>query len=325
MKDGEFHSGEALGKALDISRAAVWKRIERLAALGVDVERVRGKGYRVPGGIALLDYARLNDQLSGSFPVEVVLSTGSTNEDVVALLRDRQQAPLALLAEHQSAGRGRRGRAWSSPFATNLYLTLGWRFGVGAPRLEGLSLAVGVVVAQALQAAGLGGAVSLKWPNDIWVAGRKIGGVLIELSGDLEEACTAAIGIGINGRLGTTSAAEIDQPWTDFYRETGRTMDRTELAIELLLGLARMLKMFPAQGFAGWRERWAEFDALAGRPVSVSTAAGSIQGVAEGVDGSGALRLRVDGELRIFHGGEASLRPRDPVAEQAGGLPDALY
>ncbi|MDF1630916.1 MAG: biotin--[acetyl-CoA-carboxylase] ligase [Alcanivoracaceae bacterium] len=324
LGDGEFHSGEALGKALDISRAAVWKRIERLAALGVDVERVRGKGYRVPGGIALLDGARLKDRLSESFPVEVVLSTGSTNEDVVARLRDQQQAPLALLAEHQSAGRGRRGRAWSSPFATNLYLTLGWRFGVGAPRLEGLSLAVGVVVAQALAAAGLDGAVSLKWPNDIWVAERKIGGVLIELSGDLEEACTAAIGIGINGRLGTASAVEIDQPWTDFYREAGRSMDRTELAIDLLQGLALMLKTFPAQGFDGWRKRWAELDALSGRLVSVSTAAGSIQGVAEGVDETGALRLRVDGELRIFHGGEASLRPAGAAAEPAGGA-DALH
>lgn len=312
LVDGEFHSGEALGRALHISRAAVWKRIERLVAIGVDVERVRGKGYRVPGGLALLDERRLSEQLCGEVSVTVVPSTGSTNADVIAGLRDQQRAPFAIVAEHQSAGRGRRGRLWSSPFATNLYLTLGWRFDVGAPRLEGLSLAVGVVVADALASAGLGCSASLKWPNDIWVTRRKIGGVLIELSGDLEDACSAAIGIGINGRLGAASAASIDQPWTDFYRETGKNMDRTSLAIDLLHRLAAMLKAFPDQGFGQWRERWMELDALAGHEVILSTASGAISGIAEGVDHSGALQLRVGDELKICHGGEASLRPAEP-------------
>ncbi|MEE4249206.1 MAG: biotin--[acetyl-CoA-carboxylase] ligase [Alcanivoracaceae bacterium] len=318
LADGEFHSGEALGRALCVSRAAVWKRIERLVAVGVDVERVRGKGYRVPGGLTLIDGERLTSQLVGRMSVEVVPGTGSTNADVIARLRGHQETPFALLAEHQSAGRGRRGRTWSSPFATNLYLTLGWRFDVGAPRLEGLSLAVGVAVAEAMAAAGLGSSVSLKWPNDIWVAERKIGGVLIELSGDLEEACSAAIGIGINGRLGAASAAEIDQPWTDFYRETGAAMDRTSLASDILLRLSTMLDAFPLQGFAACRQRWMEFDALAGRSVTVTTAAGSVTGVAEGVDLSGALQLRVDGVLKLFHGGEASLRPVEVDSGRGG-------
>lgn len=317
LEDGEFHSGEELGRVLHISRAAVWKRIERLVVSGVDVERVRGKGYRVPGGFCLLDGARLSRDLADILPVEVVLSTGSTNADVVARLRDNQGAPFALLAEHQSAGRGRRGRVWSSPFATNVYLTLGWRFDVGAPRLEGLSLAVGVAVAQALAEAGLDGVVGLKWPNDIWVGERKIGGVLIELSGDLEEACSAAIGIGVNGRLGLASAAEIDQPWTDFFRETGRSMDRTGFAIDLIRRLAAMLQAFPQQGFGRWRESWMALDAVAGRPVILATPAGSVSGIAEGVDGAGALQLRVDGQLRLFHGGEVSLRPDGQPGDRA--------
>lgn len=319
LSDGEFHSGEALGDVLGISRAAVWKRIEHLVALGVEVERVRGKGYRVSGGVSLLDSNLLGERFSEQFPVEVLLTTGSTNADALVRLQARQPTPFVLLAEHQSAGRGRRGRVWSSPFASNLYLTVGWRFAVGAPRLEGLSLAVGVVIAEALAAAGLGDRVALKWPNDIWVSERKIGGVLIELSGDLEEACAAVIGIGVNGRLGASGAATIDQPWTDFYRETGLGMDRTAFAIDLLQRLTAMLGAFPLSGFVDWRQRWQNFDALAGRRVTVTTAAGGVVGVAEGVDDSGALQVRIDGELRVFHGGEASLRPADTSTDQGDG------
>lgn len=307
LSDGGFHSGEALGVRLGISRAAVWKRIEGLVVAGVEVERVRGKGYRVPGGLQLINLDQLSRNVS--LPVEVLLTTGSTNADVLARLQVGKSAPFALLAEHQSAGRGRRGRSWSSPFANNIYLSLAWRFAVGAPRLEGLSLVVGAVVAEALAAAGLDDRVALKWPNDILIEGRKIGGVLIELSGNLEDACTAVIGIGVNGRLSSAGSAVIDQPWIDFYQAAGHSMDRTAFAADLLQRLTSALSDFSATGFAGWRERWLEFDALAGQKVTLSTLANSIVGTAEGVDLSGALLLRVNGELQSFHGGEASLRP----------------
>lgn len=307
LSDGRFHSGEALGVKLGISRAAVWKRIEGLVVAGVEVERVRGKGYRVPGGLQLINGEQLSE--SASLPVEVLLTTGSTNADALARLQAGQHAPFALLAEHQSAGRGRRGRTWSSPFANNIYLSVAWRFEVGAPRLEGLSLVVGVVIAEALAAAGLDERVTLKWPNDILIDGRKIGGVLIELSGNLEDACTAVIGIGVNGRLSVTGSAVIEQPWTDFYQAAGQSMERTAFAADLLQRLVAALADFSTTGFADWRERWLAFDALAGQKVTLSTLASSISGIAEGVDHSGALLLRINGELQSFHGGEASLRP----------------
>ncbi len=310
LADGEFHSGEALGDVLGISRAAVWKRMEQLAAVGVDVERVRGRGYRIPGGVSLLDRSRVQQGLAPNMSVDVLQSTDSTNAEVMRLLAVNAPAPLAILAEHQSAGRGRRGRSWSSPYAGNIYLSLGWRFPVGAPRLEGLSLAVGVVVAEALSANGLAGRVALKWPNDIWVHGRKIGGILIELSGDLEEACSAVVGVGINGRLGSTAAQGIDQPWTDIYTELGYVPDRSALAIDLLNRLNDMMSGFSVAGFGGWVSRWAALDGLAGQSVQVVTASGVVSGTAAGVDSSGALRLRTDsGAEMLFHGGEVSLRP----------------
>jgi len=160
LSDGDFHSGEALGAKLGISRAAVWKRMESLVVAGVEIERVRGKGYRVPGGLQLLNEKKL--AASAALPVEVLLTTGSTNAEALTRLQAGKSAPFALLAEHQSAGRGRRGRSWSSPFASSVYLSVAWRFAVGAPRLEGLSLVVGVVLAEALAAAGLGDRVTLK-------------------------------------------------------------------------------------------------------------------------------------------------------------------
>jgi len=317
LADGEFHSGEALGNVLGISRAAVWKRIEQLVAVGVDVERVRGRGYRVPGGVSLLQASTLQKQLGELMSVEVLQSTDSTNAEVMRRLAGNGPTPLAVLAEYQSAGRGRRGRSWSSPYAGNIYLSLGWRFAVGAPRLEGLSLAVGVVIAEMLSANGLAGRVGLKWPNDIWVDGRKIGGVLIELSGDLEDACAAVVGIGINCRLGSAAAQGIEQPWTDLYTELGSLPDRSALVADLLQRLNDLMIGFPASGFGGWAQRWAVLDALAGQGVQVATASASVSGVAAGVDSSGALRLRKDdGTEMLFHGGEASLRP---IAAGTGG------
>ncbi len=315
LADGEYHSGEALGNKLGMSRAAVWKRIGQLVDLGLDVERVLGRGYSIVGGISLLDASALCRRLEEKMTVQVLDATGSTNADALSQLADGRQAPFAVLAEYQSAGRGRRGRRWASPYGSNLYLSLGWRFDVGAPRLEGLSLAVGIAVAESLVAtAGLSGKVRLKWPNDVWVDSRKIAGVLIELSGDLEDACAAVVGIGINGRLSDVAAAGIDQPWTDLYRETGKIPDRSLLAADLLERLHRMLETFPGQGFSGWRERWLALDGLAGQRVSVTTASGSVSGLAQGVDGSGALMLLGDdGRIQLFHGGEVSLRPSADV------------
>lgn len=312
LSDGAFHSGEELGERLGISRAAVWKRVARLEELGVDVEAVRGRGYRIAGGLTLLDESVIGSRVH--FPVTVALTTGSTNEDALQALVSGQQAPFAVLAEHQSAGRGRRGRQWVSPLAGNLFLSLAWRFPVGAPRLEGLSLAVGVVIAEVLSGHGLAGRVGLKWPNDIWVGGRKIGGVLIELSGNLEDACQAVIGIGINGRLPVAGAQDIEQPWTDLYQETGAMPDRTRLAADLLAQLAQLLAGYAQDGFAAWRERWQRYDVLAGQEVQVSTATSVVNGRACGVDTSGALCLEVDGALQAFHGGEASLRPAGKTA-----------
>lgn len=314
LADGSYHSGEALGALLGVSRAAVWKRLQKLAPLGLEVESVRGKGYRLPGGLSLLADGSVRQAMADAGADPAVLDlrildiTTSTNADALVLARDGLRQSVAVLAEYQNAGRGRRGRPWQSPYGRNLYLSLATSFSGGAAALEGLSLAVGVAVADALKGLGLGDRVQLKWPNDIWVAERKLGGILVELAGDMDGICVPVIGIGINGMLSASAASEIDQPWTDLTRELGKAPDRNLLAGRVLSALMAVLDEFRHTGFAPLRERWRRYDCCDGRAVQVLLGERRIVGVARGVSEQGALLLDVDGVVQRFHGGEVSLR-----------------
>jgi BirA family biotin operon repressor/biotin-[acetyl-CoA-carboxylase] ligase len=311
LADGRFHSGEELGAALGLSRAAIWKRLQALEALGLDVQSVRGKGYRVAGGLEFLDETTLREGMgeARALPLVLAMTTGSTNEDALARVRGGDRGPFAVLAEHQQGGRGRRGRSWVSPLGRNIYLSLAWPFDTGASGLEGLSLATGIAVAEALSEFGLDGRVQLKWPNDIWVSGRKVGGILTELAGDMDSACVAIIGVGINGSLPDRLGEDIDQPWTDLARETGQAVPRNALTASLLARLATTCETFAEQGFSAFHSCWATYDALAGQAVTLSSGASTCRGTCEGVSDRGALLLATEDGVRAFHGGEASLRP----------------
>ena len=314
LADGGFHSGESLAVRLGISRAAVWKRIGRLAELGLDVERRSGRGYRLAGGIELLEHARILAALGAPtrarLPrLELRGVVGSTNDVLLQALRAHTAEPgVVCLAERQTAGRGRRGRRWSSPFGSNIYLSLAWRFERGVAALEGLSLAIGVAVVRALVACGIEG-VGLKWPTDLVAGGAKLGGILIELEGELAGPVDAVIGIGVNVRMPRAGAAVIDQPWTDLETLAGRAVSRNDFAAALIDACYVLLPEFAARGFAALREDWQRLDVLAGRAVTVTAGdGGTLAGTAEGVDASGALRLRTAEGLRALSGGEVSVR-----------------
>ena len=315
LADGEFHSGEVLAGELGVSRTAVWKQLAHLEALGITLESVRGRGYRIPGGLDLLD----EDAVRATLPAEaaamlaglsIVDSVDSTN---AALLREAPD-PVGLArvcaAERQLAGRGRRGRSWASPFARNLYVSVGWTFAQGAAALEGLSLAVGVALAEALAELGLGG-VALKWPNDLLAGDVKLGGVLIEMSGDADGPCRAVVGMGLNVRMPEDVAKTIDQPWTDLAALSGGAPPSRSLLLATVLGrVLPLLDSFGSRGFEPWRARWEALDAFAGAPVQVLSGETRLAGVARGVDERGALRLETTTGLRPIHGGEVSLRRR---------------
>ncbi|WLG28031.1 bifunctional biotin--[acetyl-CoA-carboxylase] ligase/biotin operon repressor BirA [Pseudomonas lurida] len=310
LKDGRFHSGEALGAALGVSRSAVWKQLQHLEAeLNLPIHKVRGKGYQLASPLVFLsaeDIALHAPSLA--WPVHISDSIDSTNAEALRLVDAGCAAPFLVLAEQQTAGRGRRGRKWVSPFAQNVYYSLVLRIEAGLRQLEGLSLVVGLAVMQALRESGVRGA-GLKWPNDVLVGQKKIAGILLELVGDPADICHVILGIGINVNM--QRADEVDQQWTSVQLETGFPVDRNALVAQLGLQLQGYLDQHRKGGFVALQEEWEQNHAWQGRPVSLIAGVNQVDGVVLGVDRQGALRLDVDGVEKIYSGGELSLRLRD--------------
>ncbi|QXI38957.1 bifunctional biotin--[acetyl-CoA-carboxylase] ligase/biotin operon repressor BirA [Pseudomonas xantholysinigenes] len=310
LKDGRFHSGEALGAALGVSRSAVWKQLQHLESeLNLTIHKVRGRGYQLAAPLNLLEAQAIAGFSEGEpWPAFIHDSIDSTNAEGLRLAAQGQAAPFLVLAERQSAGRGRRGREWVSPFAENLYYSLVLRIDGGMRQLEGLSLVVGLAVMRTLKTFGLKD-VGLKWPNDVLASGRKITGILLELVGDPADVCHVVLGIGINVNM--QGAEQIDQPWTSMRGETGQLVDRNRLVAELSQHLQHELARHRRYGFAAFQEEWEQAHLWQGRKVSLVAGTTRIDGVARGVDGQGGLRLEIDGVEKSFSGGELSLRLRD--------------
>jgi len=314
LAGGEFVSGQALADALGVSRTAVWKQLNKLGELGLEIESVKGLGYRIPGGIELLDADAVRESLSA--PAATLLreldireDIPSTSAEAMARIAAGCDSGYVCTAERQSAGRGRRGRPWVSPFARNLYLSVVWEYAQGAAALEGLSLAVGVALARALQRCGVE-AVKLKWPNDLLHNGAKLGGVLLEMSGDAAGPCQVVVGIGLNVAMPDTAGAGIDQAWTDVARASGgANISRNRLLGLVLDELLPALAAFERDGFSAWRDAWQGLDAFAGQQVILHSGERRVAGIARGVDERGALLLETATGIQPVFGGEISLRP----------------
>jgi BirA family biotin operon repressor/biotin-[acetyl-CoA-carboxylase] ligase len=310
LADGEFHSGQVLGNALGITRAAVWKQLQSLEAdLGIEAHKVRGRGYRLAHPLMLLNADSLiRFGCPHTWSTHIVETVDSTNAEALRSIGQGAHTPLLVLSERQTAGRGRRGRQWVSPFAENLYYSLVLRIDGGMRQLEGLSLVVGLAVMNVLHEMGISRA-GLKWPNDVLVDGRKIAGILLELIGDPADICHVIIGIGVNVNMQAT--ADVDQAWTSMRLERGSLIDRNEVAGRISCKLNALFARHRAEGFAAFQSEWDQAHLWQGRPVALLSGERSVEGVVLGVDKLGALRLDVGGEERSFSGGELSLRLRD--------------
>jgi BirA family biotin operon repressor/biotin-[acetyl-CoA-carboxylase] ligase len=313
LADGEYHSGQELAAVLGVSRTAVWKQLGKFDALGLSVESIRGKGYRLPGGVQLLDKARVVNAMRPAnrkllADIELHETVDSTNTIAMKLANNGPVHAHAVVAEQQTAGRGRRGRKWISPYASNIYLSLVWDFDGGAAALEGLSLAVGVAMVEALSALGIEGC-GLKWPNDVLVGGRKLGGILLEMTGDASGNCSVVIGVGLNIAMPGEAGRQIDQAWVDVRSlPGGEALNRNEVLAALLDHLLPAMETFSQFGFSVFKDRWTALDIAAGQSVTVLLGQNEVPGVAMGVNDSGALQLQTADGLQAFHGGEVSLR-----------------
>jgi BirA family biotin operon repressor/biotin-[acetyl-CoA-carboxylase] ligase len=313
LSDGKFHSGEALGEALGVTRMAVWKHLKALREMGISFEVVRGKGYRLPAPVELLDEQRILSAVTAGTrtqlgPVEVLLEVDSTNNRLHEQALKGAPSGTVCIAEQQTAGRGRQGRTWVSPFAENLYLSLLWHSRSGAAALGGLSLVAGIAVLNSLQEFGIHQA-GLKWPNDILVNGAKLAGILIDVTGESSGPCAVIIGIGLNVCMSHPASGGIDQSWVDLHSLTGGVdISRNRLAAGVLDKLLPAIELFESRGMQPFMDEWRQHDIVDGCQIELQLPNEVIKGKGCGIDSAGALLVETSTGRRHFACGEVSIR-----------------
>ncbi|MDT8399527.1 MAG: bifunctional biotin--[acetyl-CoA-carboxylase] ligase/biotin operon repressor BirA [Pseudomonadales bacterium] len=319
LADGDFHSGDILGQRLGVSRAAIWKGVRAIRNAGLEVHSRRGRGYCLQTSLELLDRELLLGQLSESSRkclagLELLISVDSTNTHCMKRIQ-AGEADLdagevyVCVAEQQTAGRGRRGRQWISPFGHNLYLSMIRAFDSGAAGLEGLSLVTGIALVRALRECGVS-ELAVKWPNDVLLRQAKIAGILLEMSGDVSGRCQVVFGIGLNidHSFSGTRMQAVDQPWADLASCMPVANLRNRVGGRIIDHLIQVLGQFEEQGFRAFRDEWQSLHAYQDQPVEISNAAGITRGLARGVTDKGAFQVETEGGSQIFNGGEVSIR-----------------
>lgn len=313
LADGQFHSGEQLGQALGISRMAVHKRIAQLEALGLDIFRVNRKGYCLAQPLQLMQQEAIKTYLTMPIPrLAIHHITGSTNDDLRQLLlqqvlqQEKLMPGISILAEMQTSGRGRRGKPWQSPFGTNLYLSMYWPLLQGLNAAIGMSVALGVALAQLLSAEGVQD-VEIKWPNDVYVANKKVAGILVELEGQADSEGQAIVGLGLNLSM-SVQQQQIDQPFTSVQEHLPTPLDRNRWAALLIDTVYKTLQQHDKKGLAPTVSLWPQFDKYYMQPVRILLGQHSHEGIAQGIDELGALLVEQDGQIKRYFGGEVSIR-----------------
>ncbi|MCC8367036.1 bifunctional biotin--[acetyl-CoA-carboxylase] ligase/biotin operon repressor BirA [Xenorhabdus sp. PB61.4] len=304
LSDGEIHSGQQLGQKLGMSRAGINKHIQVIREWGVEILTIPGKGYRFPAPMNLLSKDIIENYLPES-RIEVIPVIDSTNQYLLDQLTELTSGDTCV-AEYQYAGRGRRGRQWVSAFGRNLYLSMFWRLEQGPAAAIGLSLVVGIVIAEVLNRQGAE-KVKVKWPNDLYLDDKKLAGILVELMGRTGDAAQIVIGIGMNISMSSEQQKIINQQWTNL-QQAGVTVERNKLVTEIVTELKKALVQFENEGLQSFVPRWFKLDNFMNRPVKLIIGEQEIYGIARGIDQQGALLLDIDGIVTPYIGGEISLR-----------------
>lgn len=316
LADGKTHSGVELGKSLGITRAAVGKQITKLKEMGFQITCIKGVGYQLLIPFERLDAAQINmdlNELALSFvpSVEVVWSLASTNDYLMSKIKMGHitSSGFACLAEHQSSGRGRRGKAWISPLGAGLYWSLAWRFEQGAESLEGLSLSVALAIVEVLERECLIKKPKIKWPNDIFLNDKKLGGILIDVMGEAGGPCWAVIGVGLNIYSAELAMQHVDQPWIGLSANAGTEISRNRLAVSLIASVIKKVRAHERDGFQISAREWSKYDAFLGENVVVKMGDNNFfSGVSQGISKTGGLVVEGQGVRKVIKSGEVSLR-----------------
>lgn len=315
LSSAPSHELAALAAYFAVSPNKVTSWLENLSDQGIAVTcEAQCVALKTP--IDWLCWDKVQQQSHHFFNLEITLETESTNSDL--LLRSASECihGIALACEHQRAGRGRLGRVWQSPIAQTIALSVGWNFSGGVAGLEGLSLAVGASLAEAVER-DFGVSLGLKWPNDLYLNDNKCGGILIDITGDVSRACTVIVGVGLNVALTPEAGKDIDQPWAALSSSLRDEVSRSRVLGTCLNAIAKVLSSFETQGFEHWRRLFGQRDYLLGKAVVIERSV-PVSGVAAGVDGQGALLVRSPSGLVSVYAGEARLTR--PSSTARGGV-----
>ncbi|MDX3775732.1 bifunctional biotin--[acetyl-CoA-carboxylase] ligase/biotin operon repressor BirA [Chromatiaceae bacterium AAb-1] len=310
LADGSFYSGQWLADTIGLSRTAIARYIVQLQEAGLDVFKVKGRGYRLAKPIFLLDGAEIRSyQATAAEPVLVQHITDSTNTQLLNRIAEGQALHngFTLVAEAQTAGRGRRGRKWYSPYGANLYFSMYWRLEQGIQAAMGLSLVVGIALVRLLRN-DYQLAAKVKWPNDVYINNKKVAGILVELAGQAHAGCDVIIGIGLNIQMPEAGRDNIDQQWTDLSSETDTAINRNKLIARLQEQLILLLTEFTRKGFSPFTEEFNQINQYGGQLVNLCGTQ-NVSGVFTGVDNQGGIILDTKTGRQTFYGGELSLRP----------------
>jgi BirA family biotin operon repressor/biotin-[acetyl-CoA-carboxylase] ligase len=311
---GEPVSGDRLAKELGVTRVAVWSRLERLRAAGFVFAAAPRKGYRLEATPRTLHPALLDAhlrRLKVTAAVDLLPTVDSTNSEAERRLAAGQEAPFAVLAQAQTAGRGRLGRRWHSGPSGNLYLSLAFRPFLDPARLKPFTLWMGLAVCAHVEAT-TGVKLGLKWPNDLLSAdGRKVAGMLTEARLDADNVRELVFGLGLNiAGAAKDFPPELRTIAGSLALAGAKGLDPSQVAAEVVAALFEAWEAFTEERWRkDFRARWARYDTLVGKSVRVGLRGDPVAGVVDGIDDEGSLILRVGGRRRlVVASGEVTLR-----------------
>ncbi len=314
LSDGQWHAGSTLGTRLAISRSAIWKLIAQIKDHDIDIDTLKGKGYRFKQPLVLLDKQRIETQLTTtSQPIDIVIADclASTNDVLKKIQPSNPQTLTCCLAEQQTVGRGRMQRSWHSPFGANIYFSCLWQFNQDISKLAGLSLAISIALLRSLKSCGFKQAFNIKWPNDIIWQAKKLAGILIEIEAESHGVTKVIIGIGINVNMMASTGQIIDQPWTALTQITKQSHDRNLIISALMNHLTPALQTFSEFGLSAFTNEWQQYDYLYGKQIFLNHGKHRFSGQALGITDQGYLRVKDEhGKVAAYSSGDTSISKR---------------
>ena len=313
LNDGDYHTCKAIGKKFELSYSQVSRMINDLMKMGLEIESMRAKGYRLVHELDLLSSKKIEKYISRRFLKEishfdVFDEVDSTNDYLMRLASSDNQKIRLCFTEYQSHGKGRRGRAWCSPYGANLYLSILFPFNKDLMSLSGLSLSMAVTIANFLKEIGVEKNIGVKWPNDILWKNKKLAGVLVEVRSEAFNENQVVVGIGLNISMPKKFAETIDQKWSDLETILKGEHKRNKIAGVLANRILENFFIFQEKGLSAFTKQWKEFDILQNKTVVLKTGVEKIRGTARGIDKQGHFVLeKSDGKKQSFSAGEVTI------------------